>query len=458
MSTKRKNFQELANAKTKNLTSSSSKILNYRDLDDERSSTDIEMTVRNLRSHLLDVEKTTFGADWPKPQDSLAEPVLSASQMTHAQIAEMEDDYLIDCIFADVETNEASVTVNVNEPDNRAPVVVDDTATANEDNSVSIFAAENGEDELAILELKNRSNSVTLHSNSPILLITLLLADGAASIADLLKYESYKNDLLTILNETELFYFDYLCNRKIEQNIQSSFMSILTLDQYAAPHPADIPLKVTDSDFSFENTTETGDLFLIQSMGKWLDLISQFDDEEDDSEEDYQYSMNTEFAQIQKNSYKGEILIGTLDSDNLLGSLGDDTLTGDTGNDTLDGGSGSDVLLGGDGDDILIFGRGDDTLSGGEGADTFHYIGIQNTLNGSSLALNSSQTKSVNIIDDFDFKEDRLVIELAEDEILIETRNEGHDVFIETSETTIILENVLKYFELTNPSHLDFEW
>lgn len=129
MSITRKNSQELADVVINSVNSSSHIVLNDSDLVGYKtpngllgetliwdaaslkksSLKSIQMTVRNLRSHLFDVEKTTFEAEWVNPKDvlaKLAEPVLPASQMTHAQIAEMENDDLIDCIFADAETDE----------------------------------------------------------------------------------------------------------------------------------------------------------------------------------------------------------------------------------------------------------------------------------------------------------------------------------------------------------------
>jgi Ca2+-binding RTX toxin-like protein len=64
-----------------------------------------------------------------------------------------------------------------------------------------------------------------------------------------------------------------------------------------------------------------------------------------------------------------DFLLGTSGVDLILGLGGNDFLLGGPGNDTLDGGAGADMLLAGNDNDLLIGGAGSDYLSGDAGND-----------------------------------------------------------------------------------------
>jgi VCBS repeat-containing protein len=66
-----------------------------------------------------------------------------------------------------------------------------------------------------------------------------------------------------------------------------------------------------------------------------------------------------------------ELLGGGTGNDFIDGANGDDVLSGDFGNDTIIGGNGNDVIFGGFGDDLLDGGAGNDWILGGFGRDTF---------------------------------------------------------------------------------------
>ena len=70
---------------------------------------------------------------------------------------------------------------------------------------------------------------------------------------------------------------------------------------------------------------------------------------------------------------RGDLLIGSADSDGLAGLRGNDSLSGLDGDDLLLGGRGNDRLAGGPGNDGLDGSSGADRLTGGQGADQFVY-------------------------------------------------------------------------------------
>jgi VCBS repeat-containing protein len=65
-------------------------------------------------------------------------------------------------------------------------------------------------------------------------------------------------------------------------------------------------------------------------------------------------------------------------NDDVFGNDGNDRLLGENGNDTLDGGAGNDVLNGGKNNDLLVGGSGNDWLEGDLGNDTL--IGVDDSL------------------------------------------------------------------------------
>ena len=68
-----------------------------------------------------------------------------------------------------------------------------------------------------------------------------------------------------------------------------------------------------------------------------------------------------------------DFLFGFNGDDTLDGGAGADQLFGGGGNDLIDGGDGYDLLYGGAGDDVLIGGENTDLLFGGAGADVFKF-------------------------------------------------------------------------------------
>lgn len=78
-----------------------------------------------------------------------------------------------------------------------------------------------------------------------------------------------------------------------------------------------------------------------------------------------------------------------------LGTANNDVLTGTNGNDILIGLGGRDTLIGGKGNDTLIGGLDGDLLTGGQGRDQFVF---------------NSFSERTDIITDFNFKEDSLVL------------------------------------------------
>lgn len=107
-----------------------------------------------------------------------------------------------------------------------------------------------------------------------------------------------------------------------------------------------------------------------------------------------------EIDNVQTGSEVDSFIEGTTSDDDLRGATGSsqDTINGNGGNDVLIGGNGADNLMGAEGDDILIggmLGADDgsiDTLTGGVGEDTFVL----------------SQSHSLDVITDFNAKDDRL--------------------------------------------------
>jgi Ca2+-binding RTX toxin-like protein len=64
-----------------------------------------------------------------------------------------------------------------------------------------------------------------------------------------------------------------------------------------------------------------------------------------------------------------DTISGGAGNDTIYGGDDDDLISGGTGNDYIDGGIDDDVLIGNDGDDTLIGGQGDDNISGGDDND-----------------------------------------------------------------------------------------
>ncbi|UOA27497.1 Hint domain-containing protein [Pseudosulfitobacter sp. DSM 107133] len=78
---------------------------------------------------------------------------------------------------------------------------------------------------------------------------------------------------------------------------------------------------------------------------------------------------------------EGDDLVNAGDGDDTVaGGQGDDTLNGDAGNDTLAGGAGDDVIDGGEGDDSINGGDGSDTIFGGAGNDVINSSDSDNDL------------------------------------------------------------------------------
>ena len=94
----------------------------------------------------------------------------------------------------------------------------------------------------------------------------------------------------------------------------------------------------------------------------------------------------------------------------MRGTEGDDTLTGTSGADKIYGLGGKDVLKGGAGDDRLIGGADDDILWGGTGRDWFHL---------------DPADGSIDKIEDFDIKTDRLSIKTTSSEIFFHQYEDG---------------------------------
>jgi Ca2+-binding RTX toxin-like protein len=79
----------------------------------------------------------------------------------------------------------------------------------------------------------------------------------------------------------------------------------------------------------------------------------------------------------------------------ITGTSGNDQLIGSNGDDLISGLEGRDTLIGGAGNDILVGGLGGDQLTGGAGSDQFVY---------------DSVSERTDIITDFSFNEDKLVL------------------------------------------------
>lgn len=94
-----------------------------------------------------------------------------------------------------------------------------------------------------------------------------------------------------------------------------------------------------------------------------------------------------------------DLISGLGGADRLFGGNGDDQIWGGAGRDTLLGDTGNDKLYGGDGDDVLVGGQGNDTLEGGAGVDQFVFL------------PGKSKAEEQDTITDFDVGEDILSLQ-----------------------------------------------
>lgn len=114
--------------------------------------------------------------------------------------------------------------------------------------------------------------------------------------------------------------------------------------------------------------------------------------------------------------------------DQISGDRGDDTLEGGPGIDLLDGGRGADILLGGPGDDVLVGGRGDDIQTGGPGSD-IHVFGDGDKSSGNDTITDFT------IGDDFLYFQDGV-------SIVSLTQSGADTILLLSNEGTIRLEGV----------------
>jgi uncharacterized protein len=117
-----------------------------------------------------------------------------------------------------------------------------------------------------------------------------------------------------------------------------------------------------------------------------------------------------------------DIIDGGTGGDSILGGVGNDRITGGEGNDNIDAGDGNDIAGGGAGDDIVAGGNGNDQLEGGIGIDT---------LNGGAgndrFVLRADLTSDdADIVEDFTFPGDRLLIEGATGKTITFTQSEAN--------------------------------
>jgi len=88
-----------------------------------------------------------------------------------------------------------------------------------------------------------------------------------------------------------------------------------------------------------------------------------------------------------------DVLIGSSGPDFIYGREGDDFIFGADGHDVIFGGDGNDLIFGGNGNDLIYGDGGGDYLEGGSGRDVFAFSA-------------SSVDKNVNVIGDYNFRED----------------------------------------------------
>ena len=92
----------------------------------------VTWNVKALRHHLLSLERCAFESDRVDKKDMtgrLTKSAVSASELTHAQMAELDDDDLIEAIFSAAEPNEIVARINA--------ISDDEDVSSNEDASCS---------------------------------------------------------------------------------------------------------------------------------------------------------------------------------------------------------------------------------------------------------------------------------------------------------------------------------
>jgi len=125
--------------------------------------------------------------------------------------------------------------------------------------------------------------------------------------------------------------------------------SALTVDQRAAPRPADVlgvPNAANGSDIG------AAELAPVNScQGKAATIVG------------------SDGADTLKGTGKADVIVAGAGDDKINAGKGNDIVCGGAGNETIKGGAGKDTLLGEDGKDKLFGQAGKDTLKGGPGAD-----------------------------------------------------------------------------------------
>jgi CSLREA domain-containing protein len=283
---------------------------------------------------------------------------------------------------------------------NSPPTAVDDSATTNEDNSVTINVLANDADPdgdaLTVGSVTQPTNgSAVLNSDNTVtytpkrdfngidtFTYTISDAEGETTTATVTVTVNAVNDAPTIEvvgGPDSTCLSDTSARTTLKITDVDNDPSSLTLSADSS-NPALVPN--SNVTFAGSGDTRTATFTTISNRASSTVTIMVSDGQ----------ASATTTVNVRAGGSGTDNLIGTNEADILLAQSGNDTLSGLEGSDVLCGASGNDNLTGGEGADHLGGGSGNDTLTGGLGAD--HFGGDSGTDTATDFNLGEGDTRS----------------------------------------------------------------